>query len=462
MTKLNNLSNDMNKTILKIALPISLQCLFQSSFSIIDQLMVGQLGTEAIAAIGIGARLPSIFIFTVNAVMTTASIMIAQYYGNKDKKGVNKSFYINFIFGIFIMALFLAISILFPEPIIRFFTDDEAIIPMSIQYLQIIAISYIPITVSGMIATVLRNSGKANLPMISGLFAVLVNTVLNYILIFGNFGAPALGLKGAAIASVSSSFADMLIVLVLFLASQRKCDLKIGKFSFIDRPFIRKAIIIALPLLINEFLWSFGETLFQFIYSHIGTSEMAAVTMTNPLQGMTVGIFKGISVAASILVGNKLGSDDKPGAYSLSKKLMKISVLGSLAVGIILAALSGVYVSFFNVDEYTATTTVKLICVFSGFLFVKVSNMVLSGGIIRAGGKTKYSLMLDIIGTWCVGMPLGFISAFVFKLPVELVYLLITIEEAVRLIIGIIIFMRKKWMANITADTNKQEVNAND
>lgn len=455
MTALNTRSE--NCALFKIALPISLQCLFQSSFSIIDQLMVGQLGTNAIAAIGIGARLPSIFIFTINAVMATASIMIAQYFGKKDSKGVSKSFYTCFSFALVVLAIFFSLSLIFAEPIINFFTDDTAIIPMSASYLRIIAFSYIPTTVSGMFAAVLRNNGKANYPMISGFCAVVVNTSLNYVLIFGNFGAPQMGLTGAAIASSASAFADMIIIFFLFLFSQKTSGVKLQSPAFVEKAFIKKAALIVMPLLLNEFLWSFGETMFQFIYSHIGTSEMAAMTMTGPLQGMTVGLFKGISVAASVMVGNKLGGDDYEGAYKLSCKLMKISIVGSLFIGGVLAALSGVYVSFFNVDSHTSETTIKLICIFAGFLFIKVSNMVLSGGIIRSGGKTTYSLMLDILGTWVVGMPLGFISAFVFNLPIEGVYTLITIEEAVRLTVGFIIFKRRKWMANITKEEQIDE-----
>ena len=174
------------------------------------------------------------------------------------------------------------------------------------------------------------------------------------------------------------------------------------------------------------------------------------MTLTNPIQGMFVGMFSGVSSAAVVMIGNRLGKDDYDEAYDISKFLMKVGFFGSIVIGIILAVLSVFYVNMFKVENEVKTYTVFILYVFSIMLFVKVLNMILGGGVLRSGGDTKITLIIDFIGTWLFGVPLGLICAFVFKLPIYWVYFILSLEEVVRLLISLKIFKDKKWMNNIT------------
>ncbi len=443
-------SKALRHNILTIAVPISLQSLFQASLSVIDQVMVGQLGTNSIAAIGLGARFANLFLITAAAMGTSASIMISQYCGNHDAQGVNHTFVSNGFLASVITLIFLLPSLLCAQPIIGLYTTDMTVIPMAADYLRIMAIGYIPLLGTTMLSTVLRSTGYAKFPMVAGIVSVITNTLLNYILIFGMFGAPKLGLNGTAIATTVSRFVECLILLYFFHKSQQKSEFRIRLYCTMPISFLKQTVLIASPIVLNEFLWGFGETVYAAIYGHIGTEQMAAMTLTAPIQSLSIGLFTGFSTAAAILVGNHLGKDEKEPAFALSRKFIKLGIFGSVGLGILLVLLSNWYTDFFDVSPSTKQITIWILYVFAAVLFVKVSNMIMSGGILRSGGKTKYTLLLDVLGTWTIGVPLGFLAAFVWNLPIHWVYFFISVEEIVRFLLGLAIFESKRWIQNIT------------
>lgn len=444
-------NNAFLKEILSVAVPVSMQSLFQSSFSLIDQVMAGQLGTCSIAAIGLGSKFPNVYIISLAAIGTSASIMISQYCGKKDSRGINQSLIINSIFGIIITILFLLPSLLLSKRIISLYTNDAETMVMAASYLKIIALGYIPLLITTMLSALLRNTGNASLPMISGIISVILNTGLGYILIFGKYGAPKLGITGTAAAATAARLIECLVLAILYIKASKRSFFKLRLSCKIPVTFLKKAMIIGSPIIINEFLWGLGDTMYGVIYGHIGTEEMAAMTITGPLQGISIGFFTGISAAAAIMAGNMLGREDKENAYIISIKFIKIGIICSVVLGLILTISTKSYLALFNISEYTSKTAEVITYIFSLVLFIKVSNMIIAGGIIRSGGKTKYSLYLDLLGTWGIGVPIGFASAFLWKMPIYEVYILISSEELVRFIIELFILKSKKWMQNITA-----------
>ena len=435
---------------LAIAIPVSIQSLFQASLSIIDQVMVGQLGENAIAAVGLGSRFPNIFIITLNAIGASTSIMISQFWGKKDKENIARSFGGNLFVGIAITLIFSVISLVFPTQVVGCYTNDPKIIELGSEYLKITAVGYIPILLITMYSSVLRSTEHVKLPMFAGIFGILMNTLLNYILIFGKFGFTEMGLQGTAYATTITRMLEVLVLLVCIYAKKYPGAFKIKEISDLSFNFIKKIMIITTPILINEFFWAVGETMYSIVYGRMGTTEVAAMTLTFPIQSLSIGLFSGVSVAAGIMIGNKLGKDENDEAFKYSRKFVRLGIVGSAIFGIVLILFSKLYVVIFNISDDLKDCTIKLLIMFALLLWIKVSNMIIGGGILRSGGQTKYTLYLDIFGTWGVGVPMGFISAFVFKLSIEWVYLLLSSEELVRLIIGLKLMYSKKWMANIT------------
>ena len=202
------------RTVCNIAIPVMLQCMLQSSFSMIDQIMIGQLGSVNIAAIGLASKFFSIFSVTVAAIATVAGIMISQYIGKEEKEEVDKSFSVNMIASLLLAVIFMALCIFIPENIMRIYTKEAEICTVAASYLKILAITFIPVAGATLVSTMLRCMEKASLPLYASIVAAIVNTVLNYVMIFGKFGCPAMGVEGAAIATVISQLINLFIMLI--------------------------------------------------------------------------------------------------------------------------------------------------------------------------------------------------------------------------------------------------------
>lgn len=437
------------KTVCNIALPVTLQSMLQSSFTAVDQIMIGQLGSTSIAAIGLAGKFSSIYSVVVSAVAAVAGIMIAQYLGKKDEKEVNRSFSINLVVAIGLALIFTLICAVFAPSVMGLYTEDLDTKLVAAEYLQIIGITFLPIAGATLLSTMLRCMEKAAMPLYASIVAMLVNTGLNYVMIFGKFGFAPLGVKGAAIATVISQIANLIFMLVAFIwlyAKQGK------KFSFsikLDGVRGRQYIGMLLPILVTELLWSLGENVYAAIYGHLGTAECAAMTLTGPIQGLIIGALSGLAQAAGILIGKDLGKKEYDSAYWKAKKLMLYGFVGSLILCGLLVLLSRYYVGIYQVEENVRQIGIRLLIVFAIVAPVKVQNMILGGGIIRSGGKTKYVMCIDILGTWGFGVPLGLLAAFVLNLSIPYVYFILSLEECIRLLISVFVFRRKKWMQSL-------------
>lgn len=442
------MDKSFKKSVIKIALPVTLQSLLQSSFSVVDQMMIGQLGENSIAGIGLGGKFASIYTVVLAAVSSVAGILISQYMGKKEEESVSRSFFTSMALSLALAAVFLVMCVAFPEMIMGLYTKDEATKILAVKYIRILAVSFLPMAVSSMLTTMLRCMEIAVLPMCASIFALVLNTGLNYLLIFGKWGFPRMGVEGAAAASVAAQIVSFGIILVLFFAVFQKEKHLFVRFSQ-SPDYNRQYIRILCPMLICEFLWSLGENVYTAVYGNIGTDACAAMTMTVPVQTIVIGALSGLSQASAILIGKSLGAGNFDQAYKESKKLMGYGLLGSVFLSLLLAAFSPFYVRFYQVEPAVQELTRNLLLVIAVIAPVKVMNMILGGGILRSGGKTEYTMWIDITGTWVFGVPLGLLSAFVWKLPVTQVYFILSMEECVRLGISFVLFKKRAWMERL-------------
>lgn len=434
----------------QIALPITLQSILQASYSLVDQVMVGTLGTASIAGGGLVGKFSSLVMFTLASVASVTSILVAQYHGAKDKEGINKSFFSCLYMALAVMAVFMAVCLCFPGKILSIYTKDTEMINAAVTYFIVIAVSFLPMTLTMQFSALLRSIEKSKFPLYAGTAAMLLNVIFNYIFIFGKFGMPRLGLLGAGIGTLLSRGVECFVQFLFIVQLCRKNELYLCPISVLDAKQYQKISIIVLPLLFNEFSWSVGENIYAAIYGRIGTDAVAAMTLTNPLQALFIGMFAGVSTAATVMTGKRLGRDEKEEAYHIGKYLAKVAAIGAIIVSFILVGISNWYVGLYKIEPEVAATTKRIILVLALYLIVKISNMVIAGGVLRSGGKTKYTLYIDLMGTWIFGVPLGLLAAFVWKLPIEYVYAVLSFEEVMRLLVGLIIFKKKIWMDNVT------------
>lgn len=439
---------EFQKELLEIAVPVTLQCLMQSSFSVVDQIMAGQLGSISIAGIGLGGKFASVYSVVTAAVASVAGIMIAQYIGRKDDEEAGRSFYTNLAVSLILAAVFGSLSMMIPSRILGLYTNDEAAVREGAAYLGIYALGFLPVAVTSVLSAYLRCAGAAKVPLYAGIFAGAANTVLNYILIFGKAGFPAMGVKGAAWASVAAQVSGCILTVILFFILYRKNSWKIPFVIRMDKVHMKQYLLILMPLLVSEFFWSLGENVYASVYGHVGTKAFAAMTLTNPLQALVMGALSGVSQAAGVMVGKRLGADDTRSAYQDAKWLMYTGLACSVLSSTLVVVFNKYYVLIFRVEDDVRQLTRELLTAYAFVAPVKVQNMIL-GGILRSGGKTTFVMWIDMIGTWIFGVPLGLLAAFVFRLPIAAVYFVLSMEECVRVIISLVIFRRRKWMRTL-------------
>lgn len=443
------------KTVLKIALPVTLQSLLQSSFGVADQVMTGQLGSGSIAGIGLGGKFSSVYSVLISAVAAVAGIMIAQYMGKKDGREVGRSFCVSLLVAIALAVVFTGICTVFSGQIMGIYTKDDSTRQIAAEYLWIVAFSFIPMAVEALVATLLRCMEAASLPLYASVFGAMVNTGLNYVLIFGRFGFPRMGVGGAAWATVISRIAGCVLCTALFGVyygrRYRKKEVKLKISFYMGKSGRMQYLGILLPILFCELFWSLGENVYTAIYGNMGTQACAAMTLTVPVQVLMIGALSGIAQATGILIGKYLGGGEYEKAYRNSKKLMGYGLSGSVFLSLILVAAGRFYVQIYQVEETVKVLGTQILTAFALISPVKVQNMILGGGVLRSGGKTKYVMVIDFVGTWLFGVPLGFLAAFVWKLEIPYVYFILSLEECVRFFISIMVFRRRTWMNKIGA-----------
>lgn len=438
------------RTVCNLAIPVALQSMLQASFGMIDQIMIGQLGSVSVAGVGLAGKFSSIYTVVVSAIGAVAGIMISQYLGQKNQPEVRRSFWVNLALSFGLAAIFTILCVFFPESIMHLYMKEEHTVQAAAGYLAITAATFFPIALATLLSTLLRCMEKAVLPLIASVIAAIANTGLNYILIFGKLGFSPMGVTGAAIATVISQILNVLLMLVFFWKYRKQLGYgeKLGeKMSSFDW---KQYIAMLLPLLICEFMWSLGENIYAAIYGHLGTDSCAAMTLINPVQSLLIGALCGLSQAAGVIVGKLLGKEEYDEAYQASKKLILYGFVGSIFLSILIILTRKYYVEIYQVEDTVKILTGKILVAYALVAPFKVQNMIVGGGILRSGGQTRAVMMIDLIGTWLFGVPLGLITAFGLGLSIPYVYFILSLEECVRFAISIVVFRRKHWMRKLS------------
>lgn len=440
---------NMKKEIKQIAIPITVQSLFQASMNVIDQIMSGQLGEISVAGIGLGGKFTSLYAVIVSAIATAAGILIAQFVGSKEENKVAKNFWMCLGITALIATIFTILAMAIPKNIMGLYSKDVQTVNSAARYLYVTAIGFIPMGITIVLSTLHRSIGFARGPLYASIIAVCVNTALNYMLIFGHVGMPKMGIVGAALATTIARIVELFIVLIftMYLVIKNKITLKI------DEPLIKEEyktfLFVLVPILISEALWSIGENIYAIIYGRTGTAECAAMTLTTPIQSLMIGAMTGIAAAAGIIVGKSLGEDKEKEAYDVGKKFLRYGFIGTGIFAIMLFFFKDLYVQLFRVDTTVKNMLIDILVVYCVIVIVKVENMII-GRILKSGGKTHIMLIIDAIGTWGFGIPLAVLAAFIWDMPIASIYFFLSLEECIRLLIGLFVFKSKGWIQSLS------------
>lgn len=437
------------KTLISLAIPIVLQNLVSSSLNMVDTLMIGALGESNIAAVGLANQLFFLFALIMFGLNSGSGIFISQYFGKGDMKSIHKVMGIGLICAISIGGIFSIGAIVFPKGILSMFSKDIEVVNLGSRYLRIVGFSYIINAMSFCYAFALRCTRQPKIPMFISIIALLSNTILNYLLIFGKFGFPNMGIEGAALATLISRIIEFSVMILIVYLNKNIVAAKVKDMIDLSKDFLARFFNVALPVILNEGLWALGMTMYSMAYARINTEAVASVQIASTVQNIFMVVNMGISNAAAVMIGNKIGEKREKEGIKYAEKFSFLSPAFGAIMGLALILLSPEILKLFSVAPSTYTDSIKVLRVIGLTMPIKFFNVLLVVGILRAGGDTKFSLFLETGSVWLVGVPLAFLGALVFKLPVYWVVSLVVLEEVVKFTVGLPRFISKKWVRSV-------------
>ncbi|MCB0192133.1 MAG: MATE family efflux transporter [Anaerolineae bacterium] len=447
-----NLFNDKNffRTMLTLSMPIIIQNLITFSLGAVDMLMIGQLGDKPVAAVGLADQIFFLMILMMFGISSGAAIFTAQYWGKKDIQGIHSVLSLSLMFGALGSVVFMIAAIIVPETVLSIYTQDAEVIALGSEYLRIVGWSYIGTAVAVSYTFILRSIENVKLPMIVGAIALVLNTTFNYLLIFGNYGFPEWGVAGAAIATCGARLVEAVILVSVVYWQRLPLAAPPRDLVRIDWTFLPKFGKTAFPVIITEVAWSLGITTYAIIYARISTEAIAAVNIVVTIERMAFIIFLGMSNACAIMIGNRIGANEINRAYIFAKRYLALGVLGAVPVGLLVIVSAGSIMTLYNVSETVSGYAIALMTVMGLILPIKVTALMIFIGVLRSGGDTNYSMILDGGSVWLIGVPLAFIGAFFFELPVYWVYMLVVTEEIFKVTIGLRRIFKGPWIHYLT------------
>ncbi|HHV98803.1 MAG TPA: MATE family efflux transporter [Clostridiaceae bacterium] len=433
-----------------IALPIIIQNFIGSCLNMVDTVMIGQVGESQIAAVGIANQYFLLFVLFIIGIHSGCGVFISQFWGKGDRDNIRKVLGIGLVISSIVALIFTVAALLFPEEIISIFReDDPLVISEGAAYLRIVCISYIFNALSFGYAFASRSIGNAFMPMVISALALGCNTVFNYILIFGNMGAPVLGVRGAAIATLIARIFETVLIIAWIYISRNVLAVSLKDIPGITRKFIANVTKTMIPVVLNETCWGLAYIIYSVAYGRIGTQAIAAVQICNTVVNIfTVAIF-GIAAASSVMIGHKIGENEEEEARTYAWRFSILSVIGGLITGVVLAAGTPAILSLFNVSSEVHNSAKLILYITSLVMIIRFFNIVLIVGILRGGGDARYAFIAEGITMWFVGVPLAFLGALVLKLPVHWVAALVMFEEVAKAIAGIARLLSGRWIKNV-------------
>ena len=440
------------KLILSIALPIAIQNLITFAVSMVDTMMLGALGEVQLSAASIGNNLFFILTILIFGLAGGSNILISQYWGRGDVKTIHKILSIMYRGGLIIAAIFIFIAIVFPSQFMRIYTTDTRVIEEGVSYLRIVSVGYIFYAITNCTIMMLRSVKTVKISLVVYSLSLVVNAFFNYILIFGNFGAPVLGVQGAAIATVIARITEFSIVLIFMIKFENKILLKASHLLKVDKIIFKDFLTNCTPVLFNEFLWSTGSTMISIILGRLGTETVAANSISNVVfQFVTVFIF-GLSNATAVIIGNTIGEGKNEKAKEYSRTVGVLSIIMGIMAGGVILLIRPIVVDFYNVSQVTKNIAVEIMGSMSVIVIFQSFGVTLMMGVLRGGGDAKFVLINDIIFLWLVAIPCGFIVAFILKWPIAAVFFIVKSDEVIKSIIAAVRVLGGKWVRNVTRE----------
>lgn len=441
----------------RLAVPVAIQNVLTSSFQLVDTMMVSRLGDVELSSVGMAGQWSWLLLMLGFGLCSGMSVFVSQYWGVKDIRGIRRVLGIGICSMMLLSLLFLLVAFFAPEFVIRLFNRDPDVVKAGSAYLRIACFSYPAIALTNVLATALRNTERVKLPMYVAAITTVVNGVVNYILIFGKLGMPALGVKGAAVATCISSWLGPVLI---FLFSAIEKNILIGPVKEL-LAFGRKNLSFffrrALPVIFNEGMWALGTITLNLIYSNLGYEYYAGMTIFRTFHDLCFAFFVGLGNACVIMVGKSVGQGKIARGIADAKRFSVLVPLLSLVIGGLCIALRHPLISIFstgdNLSALTLETALAVTVFCSAELVIRNIPYIQVVGIFRSGGDTLHGVIYDLVCLWLISIPLAYVAAYVLELPFLLVVVIAYLgEDIVKAFLCLRHFKSLRWLMPVTEE----------
>ncbi len=438
------------KKVLTIAVPITIQSLITFAINVMDTIMVGSLGEIPLSASSLSGQIFFVTTVLCFGVGGGGAVLTSQFWGKNDAESISKTLSIviklNFIIGL----VFMSLSIFTPKQLLMFYTNDISVIELGTRYLRTVAIMYPLFCITTSISVIFRTISQIKISVFANSVAFILNVFFNWIFIFGKLGAPALGLTGAAIGTIISRFVECLIVVSYLFLFDKKIKFRIKDLLSFDKDIFGKYVKSGINVFISDSILVFGLTGLTMILGRLGPEMIAANSICSIIIQLATISIAGIANSGLIIIGNTIGSGKLNLAKLQSKTFLLIAAITGIVSAIIIVLVKPIAIDFYNVSQYTKDIAYQLMDGAAFIIIFQVPSTVLTKGILRGGGDTKFLLFADVIFLWILSIPLGILAAFVLKLSPALIYICLKFDEIVKYVLCGFRMFSDKWVKDIT------------
>ena len=441
------------RSMLSLAIPVAIQQFITASLNMVDVVMVGQLGEASIAALGLANQVFFLLILFLFGVTSGMAIFTAQFWGKGDEESIRQVLGISIVVALSVGFLFTLAATLMPETVLSFYTEDPEVIELGSSYLRIVGFSYIFMAVTTSYFAVLRSITLVKMTVVVSIIAIILKTILGYLLIFGIGPFPTLGVRGAAIGTTFGWIFECVLIIILVYALKTPLAAHPLAFFRFDRIFLGKVLKTAMPAAANEVFWSVGITIYNAVYAHISTDAIASVQISATLEEIAFVFFIGLGNACAIMIGNKIGEGEQELAFEYGRRYTILTVLVALFAGLIIFLLREPVVGLYEISPQAAENARTLMLIFAASAWLRSINFILFVGALRAGGDTRFAMFMELFSIWVIGVPAALIGGFVLHLPVYGVYMMVLLEELVKVFIITRRYLSRKWIHDLVSQT---------
>ena len=456
------------KHVLTVALPIMIQNGITNFVSLLDNIMVGRVGTTEMTGVAIANQLVFVFNLCMFGCVSASGIFTAQFFGRGDHKGVADSMRFKLYSGLLILAVGIGVFAAFGEPLVNLYLQGEGSaedaarsLACGTEYLYIMLLGLLPFVLVQCYASTLRETGETFVPMVAGIAAVLVNLTFNYILIFGKFGAPALGAAGAAIATVLSRYVEMAIVLIWTHTHKERNPFAVSLYrtTKVPAPLVRSIIMKGMPPMVNELFWSIGVAALSQCYSFRGQHVVAATNISSTISNLFNVVHLALGSSVSIIIGQLLGAGKMEEAVDRDRKLIAFSCACCFVIGAVMFVIAPLFPQIYNTTDDVrdlAAQIIRILAVYMPFgAFLHASYFTL-----RTGGKTIVTFLFDSVFICCVSFPAAYFLSHFTAVPIVPLYAAVQALDLIKCVIGFILVKKGVWVNNIIGGGKTQEAEA--